>query len=69
MKASTGGGRGAIPNAPTLSAMADVTVSGQDLDVPLTLQPGVPITGRVVFEGSQPTAAALQTLSFKLVAP
>ena len=45
------------------------TVSGQDLEVPLTLQPGVAINGRVVFEGSQPTAAELQTLSFALVPP
>ena len=44
-------------------------VSGQDLDVPLTLQPGVAINGRVVFEGSQPTAAELQALSFGLVPP
>ena len=54
------------PNAPTQWAAADVTVSGQDLDVPLTLQPGVAINGRVVFEGAQPTAAELQTLSFLL---
>ena len=37
----TGGGRGAAPNTPTEWAAAEVTVSGQDLDVPLTLQPGV----------------------------
>ena len=46
-----------------------MNVSGQDLDVPLTLQPGVAINGRVVFEGSQPTAAELQALSFGLVPP
>jgi hypothetical protein len=33
------------------------------------LQPGVAINGRVVFEGSQPTAAELQALSFALVPP
>ena len=66
-----GGGRGGAPiaNAPTEWAAVDVTVSGQDLDVPLTLQPGVGINGRVVFEGSRPTAAELQTLSFALVPP
>lgn len=36
--------------------------------MPLRLQPGVAINGRVVFEGAQPTADELQTLSFRLVA-
>jgi hypothetical protein len=69
-RTSLGGGRGGVPvpNAPTMWAAADVQVSGQDLEIPLTLQPGVPINGRVVFEGSQPPAAELQTLSFSLVA-
>lgn len=44
-------------------------MSGHDLDVPLTLQPGVNINGRVVFEGSQPTPAELQALSFRLMPP
>lgn len=69
VKALVGGGRGAPPNTPAQWAAADVTVSGQDLDVPLTLQPGVPISGRVVFDGSQPTSEELQTLSFSLIAP
>ncbi len=69
IKANIGGGRGAQPNTPTQWAAADVMVNGQDLDVPLTLQPGVAINGRVVFEGSQPTAADLQALSFGLVPP
>jgi hypothetical protein len=71
IRATIGGGRGAAPapNAPTQWAAADVIVSGQDLDVPLTLQPGVAINGRVVFEGSQPTAAEVQALSFMLVPP
>ena len=56
-----------MPNTPTQWAAADVMVNGQDLDVPLMLQPGVAINGRVVFEGSQPTAADLQALSFALV--
>ena len=58
-----------MPNTPTEWAAADVTVSGQDLDVPLTLQPGVAVNGRVIFEGSRPTAAELQALSFGLVPP
>ena len=70
IKAGIGYGRGAPPpNTPTLWAATDVNVSGQDLDVPLTLQPGVAITGRVVFEGSQPTASELQALSIALVPP
>jgi uncharacterized protein (DUF2141 family) len=69
IKAIIGGGRGAAPNTPTQWAAADVIVSGQDLDVPLTLQPGVAVNGRVVFEGSQPTAAEVQALSFVLVPP
>ena len=66
-----GGGRGGVPmaNTPTQWAAADLMVNGQDLDVPLTLQPGVAVNGRVVFEGSQPTAAEVQTLSFALVPP
>jgi hypothetical protein len=67
IKASIGRGRGAPPNMPTQWAAADVNVSGQDLEVPLTLQPGVAINGRVAFDGSQPTPAELQTLSFALV--
>jgi hypothetical protein len=69
VKAILGRGRGAAPNQPTQWAAADVQVSGQDLDIPLTLQPGVAINGRVVFEGSRPAAAELQTLSFALMPP
>jgi hypothetical protein len=69
IKAGIGRGRGAAPNQPTQWAAADVQVSGQDLDIPLTLQPGVVINGRVAFEGSRPTAAELQTLSFSLMPP
>ena len=66
---SLGGGRGKpVPDGQTMWAAADVQVGGQDLEIPLTLQPGVPINGRVVFEGSPPTPAELQTLSFSLVA-
>ena len=69
VKAGTGGGRGTMPNTPTSGPRPTSMVSGQDLDVPLTLQPGVAINGRVVFEGSRPTAAELQALSFGLVPP
>jgi Carboxypeptidase regulatory-like domain len=74
IKATTsqgGRGRGGVvaPSAPALWAAADAAVSGQNLTMPLTLQPGVNISGRVVFEGSQPTPAELQTLSFKLIPP
>ena len=69
VKARTGYGRGAAPNQPTQWAAAEVQMSGQDLDIPLTLQPGVVINGRVAFEGSRPTAAELQTLSFALMPP
>lgn len=62
-----GGRRTPVPDAPTMWAAADVIVNGQDLDVPLTLQPGVALNGRVMFEGAQPTADELQTLSFRLV--
>lgn len=63
------GGRGTPQTGPIQWASAEVYVAGEDLFVPLTLQPGVPIHGRVVFDGAQPTPAELQALSFMLVAP
>jgi hypothetical protein len=69
VKALIGRGRGAPADGPTMWASAEIVVNGQDLDVPLTLQPGVPINGRVVFEGAQPTPAELQSLMFSLVPP
>jgi len=73
VKASSaqGAGRGlATPQSgQAMWAAVDVTVNGSDLDVPLSLQPGLTINGRVVFEGAQPSAADLQALSFKLIAP
>jgi hypothetical protein len=69
VKTIVGRGRAAAPDGPTRWAAADVHVAGDDVWIPLTLQPGVPINGRVVFEDSQPTAAELQSLSFMLVAP
>jgi hypothetical protein len=50
-------------------ASADVVINGQNIDVPLTLQRGVTITGRVVFEGAQPTPEELQSLTFRLMPP
>jgi hypothetical protein len=67
--AAAGGGRGAPSNGPAVWAAADVNVNGQDVEVPLTLQPGVAVNGHVVFEGPAPTPAELQALSFALVAP
>jgi len=48
-----GNGRGGRGSGPALSlfAMADVTVDGRDITVPLTLQPGVPVSGTARFEG------------------
>lgn len=70
VKAGQGWGRGAPPPGPRQWAAAEVYISGNEVSVPLTLQPGVPINGRVVFEGaSQPTAAELQALAFMLAAP
>jgi hypothetical protein len=69
VKASVGWGRGVAPTGPTQWASADVFVSGEDLVVPLTLQPAVPITGRVLFEGAQPSASELESLSIALIAP
>ena len=72
IKASSapGAGRGlATPQTgQAMWAAADVAVNGNDLDVPLTLQPGLTINGRVVFEGAQPSAADLQTMTFRLIA-
>ena len=67
-KAVIGRGRGAAPDGPIQWAAADVHVAGEDLAVDLTLQPGVPINGRVVFEGAQPTTTELESLAFILVA-
>jgi hypothetical protein len=47
------GGGAAATAAPTaLFAIADVTLSGHDTAVTLTLQPGVNVTGRVAFDGT-----------------
>lgn len=69
VKAQIGRGRLGSADAPVQWAAADVTMAGQDLVVPLVLQPGIQINGRVVFEGAQPTAAELQTMTLFLMAP
>jgi hypothetical protein len=68
VKAQIGRGRLGSADAPVQWAAAEVTMAGQDLDVPLVLQPGIQITGRVVFEGAQPTPADLQTMTLFLMA-
>lgn len=70
LKALMGTGRATAvpqPETPNMWAMENVTVVGRDLNVPLTLQPGMPINGRVIFEGAQPTPAELQALTFRLL--
>jgi hypothetical protein len=68
-RAGQGAGRGGASTAgPTVWAAADVNVSGQDLSVPLILQPSINVAGHVVFEGSQPSPAELQAMSFRLLA-
>lgn len=69
VKAQIGRGRLGAADAPVQWAAAEITMAGQDLDVPLVLQPGMQITGRVVFEGTQPTPADLQTMTLFLMAP
>jgi hypothetical protein len=69
LKAQIGRGRLGSADAPVLWASAPVTMTGQDMEVSLVLQPGIQITGRVVFEGAQPTPADLQTMTLFLMAP
>jgi len=64
------GGRGGVPQTgPIQWASADVYLAGEDVVVPLALQAGVPVSGRVLFKGDQPTPAELESLSFMLMAP
>jgi protocatechuate 3,4-dioxygenase beta subunit len=47
------GGRGAGPDVPRLWAMADLTVDGRNVsNLVLTLQTGMSVTGRIMFQGS-----------------
>jgi uncharacterized protein (DUF2141 family) len=50
-ESASGGGRGAAP-ADALFAVAEVTVDGDDLEVPLSLQPGLSIAGKVVLDAA-----------------
>ena len=62
-----GGGRGAVPQMPPQWAAADIRMSGQDLVVPLMLQPSVADQRARHLRGrTPPTAAELQALSFGL---
>jgi hypothetical protein len=73
VKASAGQGAGrgvaTAPTGPGMWASADIVVAGRDLDVPLVLQRGVPINGRVEFDGARPSPQDLQTLQFRLLPP
>ena len=73
LKARTGGagGRGIVnaPAVPPLWAAAELTVNGLNTAATLRLQPGITVRGRVVFEGTPPSAAELESLSFTLVPP
>jgi hypothetical protein len=62
VNARTGSGvtRGATVQAtaaPMLWASAPVTVQGDDLDVPLVLQPGIAVSGRVEFKTATPATS------------
>jgi hypothetical protein len=48
----SGGGRGGGdgPTGDVQFAMADVTVNGEDVEIPLSLQPALSLAGRIVFE-------------------
>jgi protocatechuate 3,4-dioxygenase beta subunit len=64
-----GRGRGPVSTEPTrMWAAADVTVDGRNVsNVVLLLQPGVPVTGRLTFEGTlQPPPADLTRLRVTL---
>jgi protocatechuate 3,4-dioxygenase beta subunit len=50
----------------TLFGMEDVTVSGQDADVTLTMRPGVSVSGRLRFDGSASVPADLSNVSINL---
>ncbi len=71
VKAATGaftGGRGRpAVDVVSMSGDAQVTVEGRDLDVPIILTRGVPIAGRVLFEGAAPAPVDLQTIMLELM--
>ena len=47
-----GRGRGLAPDATRLWATSEITVDGRNQNVVLTLQPGMSVSGRVMFEGT-----------------
>jgi hypothetical protein len=49
---------GTQPAPLTYWAATDVTVDGRDLNVPLTLQPGLTMSGRLAFDGASPVPAS-----------
>ena len=51
---STGGAVPPGPPGELLYALADVDVSGQDVTIALTLQPGITMSGRLRYEGETP---------------
>ncbi len=68
--AGTPGGRGAPPPILDLWATAEITVSGTDIEgLSLALQPGMTMSGRVVFEGTTPAPDDLSRVSVRLTAP
>jgi uncharacterized protein (DUF2141 family) len=67
---SSGGSPPPAPPGESLYALADVEVSGSDVTLALTLQPGVTMTGRVRFEGdTPPPPKALESLRIGLSPP
>jgi hypothetical protein len=67
---SSGGSPPPAPPGESLFALADVEVSGSDVTLALTLQPGVTMTGRVRFEGDlPPPPKALESLRIGLSPP
>jgi hypothetical protein len=58
-------GAGAPADSAALWASTDIVVDGQDvIDVPLTLQPGLTISGRVAFEGARQPPPDIPGLRF-----
>jgi hypothetical protein len=61
---------GANVGSPTLWASADVTVDGRDLsDIVLRLQPGMTVSGRLVFEGASSQTADVSRAHVALMPP
>jgi hypothetical protein len=59
-------GRSAATPARTFWAVADVDVNGVDVDLQLELQPGMTVSGHVIFSGASPPPANLSVLRFVL---